>query len=263
MTLEDLIAAITGSTIASARRLGGDLGGALLVSLAGGEQVVAKQGARVGQEGAMLRAMAATGAPAPQVLHCEDELLVMAYVPAGEYANWASLAEALDSLHQPACELYGWKADYAFGPVTISNSRSNNWPQFWAENRLLCHGEKVDGSITRRLESLAKVIGERLPASPPPALLHGDLWGGNILYDASGLAALIDPACYYGHREVDIAMLTLFDHPPEEFFTACHLEPGWQDRLPIYRLWPLLVHLRLFGNAYRGAVKSALDECGF
>jgi fructosamine-3-kinase len=76
------------------------------------------------------------------------------------------------------------------------------------------------------------------------------------------VAALIDPACYHGHREVDIAMLTLFDHPPEAFFAALSLEPGWRERLPVYRLWPLLVHLRLFGESYRGAVDRALAACG-
>jgi fructosamine-3-kinase len=119
------------------------------------------------------------------------------------------------------------------------------------------------GPVTaHRIEALAARLGELIPETPPAALIHGDLWRGNILFASGRVAALIDPAYYHGHRETDIAMLTLFDHPPEAFFAALSLEPGWRERLPVYRLWPLLVHLRLFGESYRGAVDRALAACG-
>jgi fructosamine-3-kinase len=89
------------------------------------------------------------------------------------------------------------------------------------------------------------------------------MWGGNVLVDGTQVSGLIDPACYYGHDEVDIAMLTLFDHPDAEFYDAYGpLEPGHEERLTIYRLWPALVHLRLFGSGYRGMVERFLSAAG-
>jgi len=95
-----------------------------------------------------------------------------------------------------------------------------------------------------------------------PSLLHGDLWSGNILVSGETVTGLIDPACYHGDREVDLAMLHLFDRPPQRFLDAFAPEPGWRARQPVYRLWPLLVHLRLFGDGYRPAVESCLAELG-
>jgi fructosamine-3-kinase len=103
-------------------------------------------------------------------------------------------------------------------------------------------------------------IGNLLPEAPPPSLLHGDLWSGNILVKEGRLAALIDPACYYGDAEVDLAMLTLFDTPAETFWEAYGpLEPGWGERRLAYQLFPALVHLRLFGASYAGLARRLLD----
>jgi fructosamine-3-kinase len=102
-----------------------------------------------------------------------------------------------------------------------------------------------------------------LPAHPDAALLHGDLWGGNILVAQGRVTALIDPACYYGHAEIALAMLCLFDHPDPAFTGAYGAAaPGQADRRPIYQLFPALVHLRLFGQAYRGLVERLLTEAG-
>ena len=133
---------------------------------------------------------------------------------------------------------------------------------FWGAHRIACHAPHVAPDLARRLEHLAGRLGEHLPPHPPAALLHGDLWGGNVLVGASGTVSLIDPACYHGDREVDVAMLTLFDDPPASFFDALGLGAGWRGRLPAYRLWPLLVHLRLFGDGYRRRVEAALGALG-
>ena len=106
-------------------------------------------------------------------------------------------------------------------------------------------------------------MADLLPLRPPPALLHGDLWNGNILVAEGALAALIDPACYYGHEEVDLAMLTLFG-PPEEAFWDSYGRPeeGWEQRQAVYQLFPALVHLRLFGAGYAGLVDRLLELLG-
>jgi fructosamine-3-kinase len=117
--------------------------------------------------------------------------------------------------------------------------------------------------LARRVEALAADLHNRLPARPAPALLHGDLWGGNILAAGDRVSGLIDPACYYGHAEVDLAMLGLFDQPGAAFTEAYGApEPGHDERSAIYRLWPALVHLRLFGPGYRPMVDRLLDAIG-
>jgi fructosamine-3-kinase len=111
--------------------------------------------------------------------------------------------------------------------------------------------------------ALAERLPDLLPASPLPSHLHGDLWSGNILVAGGQLAALIDPACYHGHAEVDLAMLALFDTPPDDFWESYGpLEEGWEERRPLYQLFPALVHLRLFGPTYASMVDRLLGEYG-
>ena len=176
---------------------------------------------------------------------------------------WADLGRVAARLHSARGASYGWAEDYAFGAVAIPNGWADDWPLFWAERRLLTHCRHIAPAVARRIEALAADLSNRLPARPPAALLHGDLWGGNVLAAGGRVSALIDPACYYGHAEVDIAMLELFDAPPRAFYEAYGaLEPGHEARLVIYRLWPALVHLRLFGESYKPLVLRLLSEAG-
>src|SRR5262249_39716029 len=139
---------------------------------------------------------------------------------------------------------YGWTEDYAFGHVAISNRWAERWPSFWAEHRLEVHLGFLPPALARRVETLAASLPDRLPARPAPALLHGDLWSGNVLAAGDRVAALIDPACYYGHAEVDIAMLELFGEPGAALYeTYGPMEPGYRERQALYQLWPALVHL--------------------
>ena len=227
-------AALVGGRLVDASRVaGGNLSEVVRLRLADGRALIAKgfppnnRGGRV--EAAMLAAIAATGAPAPAVVGVADDLLVMEAVAAeGRLGGgaWTSLAAVLLRLHVAGDMPYGWPVDHAFGAVAILNERTESWVDFWAERRLACHLPHVDADIGRRLEFLAARLGDCLPAHPPSALLHGDLWGGNVLVCGGRVTALIDPACYYGDREVDVAMLTLFDHPPSNFLDALGLAPG-------------------------------------
>ena len=158
---------------------------------------------------------------------------------------------------------YGWPIDYAFGPVAIANGWAEDWPRFWAERRLLVHLPHLPSALARRVEALAADLPNRLPARPTPALLHGDLWSGNILVAGDQVSGLIDPACYHGHTEVDLAMLGLFDQPEAAFYEVYgFLESGHDERTAIYRLWPALVHLRLFGAGYRPMVERLFQATG-
>ena len=259
-------AALLGGILRRAENiLGGDLSQIVRISLADGRQAIVKSGLGPRVEAGMLEAIAASGAPAPAVLAVSGDALVMEAIPSGGSLNgaWASVGLQLAKLHAARGQAYGWAEDYAFGPVAIENGWACDWPAFWAGRRLLTHCRHLSPVLSRRVEALAKDLQNRLPAQPSPALLHGDLWGGNILVLRNEVRAFIDPACYFGHAEVDIAMLGLFDRPLPAFYEAYGaLEPGHEERLVIYRLWPVLVHLRLFGDGYRAHAEQLLSEAG-
>ena len=251
--------------IASTQPLqGGDISEVMKVALADGRKMAVKRGAQVDTEARMLAAMAATGAPVPQVLHQSGDLLCLEWLeetrpsPAG----WQALGAGLRQLHNSTGLTYGWPEDYGFGALPIRNAVSENWPEFWARQRLLPFLPALPMPMARRLEALARALPERLPARPPSALLHGDLWTGNALF-GEGRAWMIDPACYHGDPEVDLAMLELFGSPPAEFWAGYGPEsPGRAERRAIYQLFPALVHLKLFGTAYQGMVARLISAVG-
>jgi fructosamine-3-kinase len=266
MPLAEAGAALLGARLRRSQALGGGcLSQIAHIVLEDGREAIVKSGPAPQTEAAMLRAIAASGAPAPAVLAVSGEVLVIEAMPAGGSLSgaWADLGRVAARLHSARGASYGWAEDYAFGAVAIPNGWADDWPLFWAERRLMPHCRHIAPAVARRVESLAADLSNRLPARPPAALLHGDLWGGNVLAAGNRVSALIDPACYYGHAEVDIAMLELFDAPPRAFYEAYGaLEPGHEARLVIYRLWPALVHLRLFGDSYRPLVLRLLSEAG-
>ncbi|MBZ8134406.1 fructosamine kinase family protein [Afifella sp. IM 167] len=246
-------------------RHGGDLSELVHIALEDGREAMVKNGPAPDAEGEMLEAIAAAGAPAPKVIAMNGDVLVMEVLEegGGAHSASASLGRALKTLHAERGERYGWHRDFAFGRVAIENGWADDWPAFWGERRLLTSVRHVDARLARRLESLAADLSNRLPARPAASLLHGDMWAGNVVAAGGEVTGLVDPASYYGHAEVDLAMLTLFGGPCEAFFEAYGpLEPGHEERRPIYQLWPALVHLRLFGSGYRSMVERFLSAAG-
>ncbi|RAI31209.1 fructosamine kinase family protein [Rhodoplanes serenus] len=259
-------AALLGATLARAEPIhGGDLSEVIRIVLADGRRAIVKGGPAPSVEAAMLRAIAAAGTPAPAVLAVDDHVLVLEEIAgtSGPGQAWADLGAALARLHTTAGPRYGWPDDHAFGPVAIPNGWCDDWPTFWGERRLRTHLPFIPATLARRIETLAVDLPNRLPARPRPALLHGDLWGGNVMATGRRVTGLIDPACYHGDGEVDLAMLALFDRPPPAFLDAYGaLPPGHAERRAVYSLWPALVHLRLFGGGYRGMVEGFLAAAG-
>ena len=261
------VAALTGVAEDRLERLaGGDLSQVLLLRRPDGRCTVAKGGPSVGTEAAMLRALAGAGVPVPAVEGEHEHVLLLEHVTNdGVFspAAWRSIGTALRALHDLDGEHYGWPVDYRLGTVELDNRQTGDWPRFWGEQRLISAAGVLDRPWRERVEGLAAQMSDLLPAAPRPAHLHGDLWTGNILVAGGKLAAFIDPACYFGDAEVDLAMLTLFDGPPDEFFESYGpLEEGWEERRAIYQLFPALVHLRLFGAGYAGMVDRLLARLG-
>jgi fructosamine-3-kinase len=265
----DHVARLLGTPVRDARPLGGgSLGEVARLRLEDGREVVVKVGGAPEREARMLRAIAARGVPAPAVVAADAEVLVLeARSDRGSLdAAWGHLGEVVRALHAPidpaGPTAYGWEEDDAFGPVAIPNAPAGDWPAFWAERRLMAHVDRLPSGLARRIERLAAELPDRLPARPAPALLHGDLWTGNVLTDGPRVSALIDPASYRGDGEVDLAMLTLFGTPGPAFWEAYPTRSGWAERRAVYQLWPAIVHLLLFGGGYRSMVERLMTDAG-
>jgi len=258
------VAELTGTAAERLERLAAEsVSEVLLVRRANGELSVAKQSPAVAVEAAMLRTLAGAGLPAPMVEGEHEGVLLLEHVDNdGVFSAraWADVGARIQALHARTGEAFGWPVDYAIGTVTFDNRETGDWPLFWGEQRLVATASLLDRPWRERVERLAARLPELLPAAPRPALLHGDLWTGNILVRDGRLVGLVDPACYHGDAEVDLAMLDLFSTPPEEFHEAYGpLEPGWEERRPIYQLFPALAHVRLWGAGYHAMVDRLLN----
>lgn len=265
--LAERAAGLLGSTVAETRPFaGGSLSSVEFLRLKDGREMLAKSGPSPRAEARMLRAIRAAGVPAPEVFAADDAVLGIERLPddGGLSLAWANLGRIVRTLHEKTGEAYGWEDDYAFGKLAITNTFSDDWPRFYAENRLLAAARGTGADVERRVEALCGRLGDLLPRRPRPSLLHGDLWSGNVLASNGRISGLIDPACYYGDGEIDIAMLGLFARPTTAFFDAYGpLSAGHRERAPVYAVWPALVHLNLFGAGYRGMVEGYLAEAGF
>lgn len=184
---------------------------------------------------------------------------------------WQHFGEALARLHQHTQATFGYKRDNFIGSLPQRNRAHARWSDFFREERLLpmIHLALQTGRLTiyeaNRFEELFTKLDTLIP-NEKPALLHGDLWSGNFLIDERGLPTVIDPAVYYGHREAELAFMHLFGGFDRQLFEAYNatfaLEKGWRERIGLFNLYPLLVHLNLFGGAYWREIDTILKSIG-
>lgn len=181
---------------------------------------------------------------------------------------WENFAASLARLHQHTQPQFGLAAANYIGSLRQYNSYYSTWPVFYAFNRLMPLARQAydqqlfDKTMMEQMEQLCKQLPSIFP-DEPPALLHGDMWSGNFMVGPEGRAAIYDPAVYYGNREMDLAMARLFGGFDTRFYYTYQaifpLQQGWQQRIGICQLYPLLVHLQLFGESYRGSIKEVLN----
>ncbi|MEM9379511.1 MAG: fructosamine kinase family protein [Planctomycetota bacterium] len=239
---------------------------------AGGEALVAKlDGTGEGGlevEGEMLRYVAGrSSAPVPRVLHACPHLLLMEWCAGrtGVRDDAAeSAAEGLAALHGVGGAAYGFPGPTRIGGLVQENPERSSWLEFFAETRLVDPARsardegRLDGRTLALVERVAARVSDLAGEPAGPVLLHGDLWSGNVLSEGASLTAFLDPALYHGHAEVDLAFATMFGGFPQRFFDAYGERVGggvldagfWSTRRDLWNLYPLLVHVRLFGGAY-------------
>ena len=180
------------------------------------------------------------------------------------------LGRGLAEAHRAHPAPLGLDVDNQLAGVEQDNGAARSWADFYWTRRLepmlRCTRSRLASKTARRLEELASRMEGLVGPDEPPVRLHGDLWAGNRLVGAAGRNVLVDPAVYGGHREVDLAMMRLFGGFGARCFDAYRevypLAPGWERRVPLYQLYPLLVHVALFGGSYAGEVDDALTRVG-
>ncbi len=177
---------------------------------------------------------------------------------------WKNFGEELAHMHRSRNEHFGLDHDNFIGSLSQSNTRQKSWVEFYTAERLqpqvemALQSNKFNTSDQRNFEQLYEKLPQLLPEESP-VLIHGDLWSGNFLADEAGTPVLIDPAVCFASREMDIAMSLLFGGFDQAFYDAYQntypLLPGWEERVDLYQLYYLLVHVNLFGGGYVGSVQ--------
>ena len=211
----------------------------------------------------------------PEIVALSDDktpaFLLLEFVDAVRptQAGLKAFGRGLAALHRRNHETFGGNPANFIGRLPQSNYPHASWPQFFANERLLPQMRSAvsSGQLSIRWEAALNKLIARLPELCPeesPALTHGDLWSGNYLFDAQQRPVLIDPAVAWQHREMDLGMLALFGDPGGAFWKAYReaypTAPGLHDRLPIYQLYYLLVHVNLFGGSYVASVERILGR---
>lgn len=278
--LRDAFEGALGASVRTAARVhGGDVAIAYRIDTDDGRTVFAKTHASppphfFSTEAAGLRWLRDAGAvPVPDVIAVGDDdpaFLVLEWIDEGgrRASTERELGAALAALHQAGAPSFGREDRRTTGSRALPNDPCDTWVEFYAERRLipLARLARDRGALPteaiRRLERLAGELGQVGGPPEPPARLHGDLWAGNRIVDRDGRSWLIDPASHGGHREFDLAMMRLFGGFSAECFDAYDdvspLADGWEDRVALHQIAPLVVHAIKFGGGYVAAAESAI-----
>lgn len=283
MELRDEIAAAIGRTPVDFAPLhGGCISAVYRVRFATGSSLIAKvdedDAGILPVEAFMLRYLAGnTALPVPEVSHASERLLIMSDVPGDSRFGPAAerhAAELLAALHAHTAPAYGFERDTVIGGLHQPNPPTELWLPFFRDQRLrhmageAARAGRLPADLRLRLERLCLRLEDLLPKPARPSLIHGDVWTTNVLSEDGRITAFLDPAIYFAHNEMELAFITLFGTFGGDFFARYHelrpIAPGFfEARRHLYNLYPLLVHVRLFGGAYVNSVAQTLQRFGF
>jgi fructosamine-3-kinase len=204
----------------------------------------------------------AGGLSVPEVLASDEGCLILRWVEPGKTSadGAAEFGRALAATHSAGAAAYGLDSDGFIARLPLLNNPAPTWAEFYAKRRVLPYLKlardrgAISADEAARVEEVVARLGQLVPEEGP-ARLHGDLWNGNVLWGSEQRVWVIDPAAHGGHRETDLAMLSLFGLPHlprvlDAYAEASPLADGWQDRAGIHQLFPLLAHACLFGGGY-------------
>ena len=216
--------------------------------------------------------------PVPDVLAQADGALVMECLNSGGGLGaqvQENAASHVAKLHDISTDQgFGFDFDTVIGGLHQPNPRTASWVDFFRDNRLMYMGRdgeragRMPTALLGRLEKFCAQLDRWIIEPDRPSLVHGDMWSGNVLSAQGRITGFIDPAIYFGHAEIELAFTTMFSTFGRPFFTQYQtlreIQPGFfEERLDIYNLYPLLVHVRLFGGSYVGSVERTLRNFGF
>ncbi|MBS1662044.1 MAG: fructosamine kinase family protein [Bacteroidetes bacterium] len=201
----------------------------------------------------------------------DTQVLLLEWIDSGPQSPrfWRDFGQSLALLHQVTSTSFGLPENNYMGALPQDNTPSPTWLELFIHRRLepqihiaRTHG-LLDETAHRHFQRLYQHLPEIFPPEPP-SLLHGDLWSGNFLCDTHSKPVLIDPAVYFGHRSVDLAMTTLFGGFAPAFYEAyAHhypLPPNYREQWEICNLYPLLIHLNLFGKSYLANILNTIQR---
>jgi fructosamine-3-kinase len=256
---------------------GGSICASYRLSMSSGQSFFVKTGARLPAkmfrtEAMGLRSIEETGAVlTPKQYHYTPGYLVLDYIEPGTPLNdsWVRLGTRLAALHDVTGSRFGFDCDNYCGTTPQINTWQVSGYDFFAEHRLLFQARLafdrglLEQAAVMNIEKLCNRLPDLIPGQPA-SLIHGDLWSGNMMFNANGDPILIDPATHWGWAEADLAMTRLFGGFNDEFYRAYEeARPtikGWRKRVDLYNLYHLLNHLNLFGSGYLGQVLNILKR---
>ena len=262
------------AVVATSPVAGGDVSTATRLRLSTGASALVKTRAhapddffRVEADGLrwLAEARSTGGVAVPDVLAAEDDCLILTWVeptrPSAEAAE--SFGRALAATHAAGSPVLGREggADGYIATLPLPQRPADSWPEFFAVRRVLPYlklardRDRIGADDAEAVERVVRRLGDLAGPDEPPARLHGDLWSGNLVWGQEGRVHVVDPAAGGGHRESDLAMLALFGCPHlarvlDAYDEAAPLADGWEERVALHQLHPLLVHACLFGAGY-------------